>query len=629
MSTPIIQLENITKSFGERVLYEGLSLTLTDDQRAALIAPNGAGKTTLLRLIAGIESPDSGTVTFQNDLRVGFLEQEPALPEQATVLEALYQTGSEAGETVKAYEQALLKNDRARLEELLPQMDRLSAWDYESRARAILTKLRITDLEQPVSTLSGGQRKRVALAAILIDDPQVLILDEPTNHLDLDMVEWLEEFLLKRKKPLLLVTHDRYFLDRICNVIYELDQKKLYSYTGGYTEYLIKREERIARFHAEVDRAQNLYRTELEWMRRMPQARGTKAKYRKDAFLETRERAFQKRDEGNVRIPIKAQRLGTKIFEVEHLFKSYGERVILRDFSYTFARYEKMGIIGENGTGKTTFLNLIAGLVPPDSGTIDIGESVRLGYYRQQGIAFDEGEKVIDIARRIAEVVTLGDGSTISVSSFLNQFLFPPARQQDFVAKLSGGERRRLYLLTILMRSPNFLMLDEPTNDLDIMTLNVLEEYLQNFAGCIIIVSHDRYFMDKVAEHLLVFEGAGAIRDFPGNYTQYRNEVLEREEAAASKTTAQAAKTTPAPRTPRADNRAERPRKMSFRERQEFEQLGREIEALEEEKRTLESTLAGGSLKNDEILAASTRIGVVLEELDEKEMRWLELSELL
>ena len=626
MSNPVIQLEQIAKSFGNLVLYEGLSLTVTDDQRAALIAPNGAGKTTLLNIIAGKESPDSGTVTFQSGLQVGFLEQEPSLPATATVLEALYHTGTELAQTVKAYESALLKNDQAALEELLPQMERLGAWDYESRAKAILTRLRITGLEQPVATLSGGQRKRVALAAILIDDPDVLILDEPTNHLDLDMVEWLEDFLLKRKKPLLLVTHDRYFLDRICNVIYELDQKKLYSYTGGYTEYMVKREERIAQFRAEVDRAQNLYRTELEWMRRMPQARGHKAKYRQDAFYDLKDKAFQRRDEGSVRINVKGQRLGTKIFEVEHLYKRYDDRVILNDFSYTFNRYEKMGIIGENGTGKTTFLNIVTGLVPPDSGTVDIGESVRFGYYRQQGIGFDDTKKVIDVAREIAEVVTLGDGNTVGVSQFLNMFLFPPARQQDFVAKLSGGERRRLYLLTILMRSPNFLILDEPTNDLDIMTLNILEEYLQNFAGCIIIVSHDRYFMDKVAEHLLVFEGGGVIRDFPGNYTEYRNEVLEKQEAL---TTSETAKKPANEHTKKNPSRSgDRPRKMSFREKQEFEQLEREIEQLEQKKSELEGRLASGVLDNDELLAASTSIGSVIEELDEKSMRWLELSEL-
>ena len=595
MNIPVIQLENITKSFGDLVLYENLNLTLTDDRRAALIAPNGAGKTTLLNLIAGRESPDSGTVTFSRGVTVGFLEQEPRLPEEATVLEALART--------------------------FRQTEHDAEWDHEARAKAILTKLRVTDLSQPVKTLSGGQRKRVALAAILIDDPEVLILDEPTNHLDLDMVEWLEDFLLKRKKPLLLVTHDRYFLDRICNTIYELDQKKLYSYTGGYAEYLVKREERIAQFHTEVDRAQNLYRTELEWMRRMPQARGHKAKYRQDAFYDLKDKAFQKRNEGGVRINIKAQRLGTKIFEVEHLSKKFGERVILDDFSYTFNRYEKMGIIGENGTGKTTFLNIIAGLIPPDSGTIDIGSSVRFGYYRQQGIEFDERKKVIDTAREVAEVVTLGDGITVSVSQFLNLFLFPPARQQDFVAKLSGGERRRLYLLTILMRSPNFLILDEPTNDLDIVTLNVLEDYLRNFAGCIIIVSHDRYFMDKTVDHLLVFEGGGVIRDFPGNYTEYRNEVIEKQEAAVAR------KEPPAPRR---ENRPEssRPRKMSFKEKQEFERLEKEIERLEREKSALESALSSGALSGEELMNASTRIGAVIEELDEKSMRWLELSEL-
>ncbi len=619
---PYIQLEAIGKSFGDLVLYEDISMTLGEGQRVALVAKNGAGKTTLLNIIAGKEAPDTGQVIFRNGLRIGYLEQEPELAARATVLEAVYRSGGEVSEATKAYERALELNDQAALEALLPKMEHLGAWDYEHRAKAILTKLRISKLDQSVETLSGGERKRVALAAVLIDDPDVLILDEPTNHLDLDMVEWLEDFLIKSGKTLLLVTHDRYFLDRLCSDIYELDQKQLQTYHGGYADYIQEREERIARFHSEVDRAQNLYRHELEWMRRMPQARGHKAKYRKDAFFETKDKAFQKRDDGLVRMNIKADRLGTKIFEVKHLSKSFGNKTILNDFSYTFARYEKLGIVGKNGTGKTTFLNLLTGAIQPDKGEIDIGDSVRFGYYTQQGMAFDEDKKVLDVAREVAEVVTLGDGKTVTASQFLNMFLFAPETQQNYVRKLSGGERRRLYLLTILMQRPNFLILDEPTNDLDLVTLNVLEEYLAGFGGCIIIVSHDRYFMDKVAEQLLVFEGDGHIRTFPGNYTQYRNDLLDRE-AAASPSARPAEKSEPEkPKT------AGRPRKMTFREKEEFSKLEGEIAALEEDKAFLEKELSSGSLTSEQLVKYSERIGGVIAEIDEKSMRWLELSEL-
>ncbi len=620
---PYIQLEGVGKSFGDLVLYENIDLTVGEGQRVALIARNGAGKTTLLNIIAGKESPDAGQVTFRNDIRIGFLEQEPQLPADAAVLEAVYRAGNETADTIRRYEQALLDDDKAALAELLPRMDALGAWDYESRAKAILTQLKIARLDARIAELSGGQRKRVALAAVLIDDPDVLILDEPTNHLDLEMVEWLEDYLLKSNKALLLVTHDRYFLDRICSHICELDQKRLYAYTGGYSDYIVKRDERIAQFNAETDRAQHLYRRELEWMRRMPQARGTKAKYRKDAFYQTREKAFQKRDDAGVEIGVKAARLGTKIFEVKNLCKAFGDLTLLRDFSYTFARYEKLGIVGRNGTGKSTFLNILTGLIPPDSGTVDVGESVRFGYYRQQGMAFDENMKVIDAARAVAEVVSPGDGSTVTASQFLNRFLFPPEVQHNYIYKLSGGEKRRLYLLTVLMRNPNFLILDEPTNDLDILTLNVLEEYLAGFGGCVIVVSHDRYFMDKVADQLLVFEGDGAVRNFPGNYTQYRNAEEEKRQAQEEARTAQA------PRSEQPRNRtAERPRRMSFREKQEFDRLEGEIEALEAEKKAIEAELSSGALSGDELVEKSKRFGEVAQELDEKSMRWLELSEL-
>ncbi|MDR2936484.1 MAG: ABC-F family ATP-binding cassette domain-containing protein [Rikenellaceae bacterium] len=619
---PYIQLEAIGKSFGDLVLYRDIDMTLGEGQRVALVAKNGAGKTTLLNIIAGKEAPDAGQVIFRNELRIGYLEQEPELAAGMTVLEAVYRSGGEVSEVTKAYEQALESNDQVALEALLPEMEHLGAWDYEYRAKAILTKLRITKLDQLAATLSGGERKRVALAAVLIDDPDVLILDEPTNHLDLDMVEWLEDFLIKSGKTLLLVTHDRYFLDRLCSDIYELDQKQLQTYHGGYADYIAGREERIARFHAEADRAQNLYRHELEWMRRMPQARGHKAKYRKDAFYETKDKAFRKRDEGRVRMNIKADRLGTKILEVKHLSKSFGEKRILDDFSYTFTRYEKLGIVGKNGTGKTTFLNLLTGTIKPDKGEIDIGDSVRFGCYTQQGMVFEEDKKVIDVAREVAEVVTLGDGRTVTVSQFLNLFLFPPETQQTHVRKLSGGERRRLYLLTILMQRPNFLILDEPTNDLDLMTLNVLEEYLTGFGGCIMVVSHDRYFMDKVAEQLLVFEDDGRIRTLPGNYTQYRNDLLDRETAAFPAGQPVEKSKPENPKT------ADRPRKMTFREKEEFSRLETEVTALEEEKAFLESELSSGNLTPEKLREYSERIGGVIAEIDEKSTRWLELSEL-
>lgn len=618
---PYIQLEGIGKWYGDFLLYEGLNLTVARGQRIALVAPNGAGKTTLLNLIAGTDAPDEGTVTFRKDVSRGFLRQEPELDSAQTLLEAVYHSDAPVAAATRRYEKALL-HDPEDLEKAMGEMDALGAWDFERNVKAILTRLRLPDLDRKVGELSGGQRKRLALAMLLADDPEVLILDEPTNHLDLDMVEWLEDYLLKSNKTLLMVTHDRYFLDRVCTDIYEIDGKKLYTYRGGYHDYLVRREERLAQFEAEVDKARNLYRRELEWMRRMPQARGTKARYRKEAFYETQEKARQQRHEDSLDIRVRASRLGTKIFEAKGLSKRYGNKVILDDFSYTFNRYEKMGIIGENGSGKTTFLNLLTGSLPPDRGAVDVGESVRFGYYRQTGLSFDEGQKVIDVARSIAETVTLGDGKVVPVTQFLTRFLFPPEMQHAYVGKLSGGEKRRLYLLTVLMRSPNFLILDEPTNDLDILTLNVLESYLERFGGCLIVVSHDRYFMDKVVDHLLVFEGEGRIRDFPGNYTQYRNKLLEEKEAEAGNR--------PAVPRPAEEKRShpERPRKMTFREKREYESLSGEIDALEAEKAALEAELSSGTLSAGELTARSERIGEVMRLLDEKGMRWLELSEL-
>ncbi len=620
MAKPFIQLESVGKSFGDRTLYENLNLTVNEGERVALIAPNGAGKTTLLEIIAGKISPDRGTVTFRSELTIGYLPQNPELNGEDSVLDAVYRGESGTARLIREYESALARNDRESIGKLMTRIEEAGAWNYESRARAVLGKLNITDLRQKVATLSGGQLKRVALARVLIDDPQVLILDEPTNHLDLEMVEWLEDYLVKSNKTLLLITHDRYFLDRICTCIHEIDQKEIYSYAGGYSDYLIRREERIARFQTETDRARNFYRKELEWMRRMPQARGTKAKYRKDAFYETEEKAFRKRDEGNVSIKIESSRLGTKIFEMKEVSKKFGDLVILEKFSHAFSRGEKMAIIGSNGTGKTTFLNLLTGTLAPDSGSVDVGETVRFGYYRQEGMEFDEGMRVIDAATAIAETVEVGKGNRITASQFLNLFLFPPEAQRQYIRKLSGGEKRRLYLLTVLMRSPNFLILDEPTNDLDIMTLNVLEEYLANFDGCVIIVSHDRYFTDKVADHLLVFAGGGRVKRFAGNYTQYRNKQREMEEQTEIES--------PRKEPVAARQRTVRPPKMSFREKQEYERLESEITKLEKEKAEIENRLSEGNSSEEEVLRDSRRIGIVLEEIDKKTMRWLELSEI-
>lgn len=619
---PYIQLENVKKSFGDLVLYENINMTVVEKERIALIAKNGAGKTTLLNIIAGKEKPDSGEVIFRNGIKVGFLEQQPELPGNLTVLNAVFHSGSEIAEVVRRYEKAVFADDKEALEHLIPEMERLSAWDYGQKAKEILSRLNVTDMDKLVGKMSGGEKKRVALAAMLIDDPEVIIMDEPTNHLDLEMVEWLEDFLIKSNKTVLLVTHDRYFLDRICTAIYEIDQKKLYRYSGNYADYIVKRDDRIVNFNTEVDKAQNLFRRELEWMRRMPQARGTKAKYRKDAFYDLKNKAFAKRDDGKVDINIQSSRLGTKIFEVKGLNKSFGDRDIIKDFDFTFTRYQKLGIVGKNGTGKSTFLNILTGSLEADSGIVDVGDTVKFGYYRQQEIDFEGNKKVIDVVKEIAEVVTLGDGNTITASQFLNKFLFPPETQYNYIYKLSGGEKRRLYLLTVLMRSPNFLILDEPTNDLDIVTLNVLEDYLVNFGGCIIIVSHDRYFMDKVAEQLLVFEGGGEIRSFPENYTEYRNRQEELKESEESK------KIKTQPVADRRQDQKDKPKKLSYKEKLEYESLEKEIEDLESEKKNLEEALNSGMLEAEELNEKSRKIGEVMELIDEKYMRWLELSEL-
>ena len=625
-----MQVENLTKSFGDHLLFENISFGIADNQRVALIAKNGAGKTTLLNIIAGKEDYKNGNITFRRDLRVGYLDQDPDFPKELSVLDACLQTDNEAVLTIAAYEHCMLSENHEGLDEILAQMDLHKAWDYETRIKQILGKLKITNFEQKIGKLSGGQLKRVALANVLIAEPDLLILDEPTNHLDLEMIEWLEDFLKRSSMALLMVTHDRYFLDRVCTNIYEIDHQALYQYNGNYSYYLEKRQERLESFNAESERAVNLYRKELEWMRRQPQARATKAKSRQDSFYEIEERAKLRRNNDKVQLDVKASYLGSKIFEAKYITKAYGDLKILDNFYYNFARYEKMGIVGKNGTGKSTFLKMLLGEVKPDSGSFDVGETVVFGYYSQDGLAFDEQMKVIDVVQDIAEEVDLGNGKKMSASQFLLHFLFTPETQYNYVYKLSGGEKRRLHLCTVLMRNPNFLVLDEPTNDLDIVTLNILEEYLQSFKGCVIVVSHDRYFMDKVVDHLMVFKGNAELKDFPGNYTDFRewNELIEeqeREEKKAAKAGLQNAKVEAAKPEPVAKEKA---KKLSFKEKQEFEALEKEIPTLEAEKADIENQLASGTLSSDEIIKASQRFGELGDIIDEKTMRWLELSEM-
>ncbi len=589
MANSFLQIEGLTKSFGELVLFENISLGMSEGDRVGLIARNGSGKTTLLNIIVGQEGADCGTVIFRNDLHIGYLSQQPTFADAVTVGDV----ANGNAETVR-----------------------------------ILTQLKITDLQQPVAQLSGGQRKRVALAKVLTDDPQFLILDEPTNHLDLEMVEWLEDYLSHTRTTLLMVTHDRYFLDRVCNRIVELADKTLYTYKGNYAYYLEKRQERISAQNALVDRANNLLRTELDWMRRQPQARGHKSRSRIEAFYELEERAKRRHEQQALRLQMKSSYIGNKIFEAHHVSKSFPargasdtEKIILRDYDYTFARYEKMGIVGPNGTGKSTFLKMLLGIVQPDSGRFDVGETVRFGYYSQEGLQFDETKKVIDIVRDIAEYVQMSDGSRLSATQFLQNFLFSPEKQYSYVYKLSGGEKRRLYLCTVLMRSPNFLILDEPTNDLDIVTLNVLEEYLQNFGGCVIVVSHDRYFMDKVVDHLLVFKGQGELQDYPGNYSDWRdwnlaNAMPDDDGKTSANEPAKAVK----PRTEKAP-------KLTFKEKQELAELEAALPRLEAEKAELEALMSSGTLSGPEIVERGQRMQQLLDEIDEKEMRWLELSE--
>ena len=587
---PYLDVQNLSKRFGAQVLFENISFSIAEGQRVGLIAQNGTGKSTLLAMLTGREGKDGGEIVYRNGLRVGFLEQSPQFEPTESVLDACF-------------------NHEGNPDKIL-------------KAKQVLTQLHITNLQQPMGELSGGQQKRVALANVLITEPDLIILDEPTNHLDLDMIEWLEGYLNRGNKTLLMVTHDRFFLDRVCNIILELDNHTLYTYRGNYAYYLEKRQARIDNARAELARANNLYRKELEWMRRMPQARGHKARYREEAFYDLEAKAKQRIEERQLRLKASNVYIGSKIFECQYVSKAFApDKIILKDFYYNFARFEKMGIVGNNGTGKSTFIKMLLGLVPPDSGRFDIGETVRFGYFSQDGLQFDVQQKVIDVITDIAEEIDLGGGRRMTASQFLQYFLFTPEQQHNFVYKLSGGERRKLYLCTILMRNPNFLVLDEPTNDLDIQTLQVLEEYLHDFPGCVIIVSHDRYFMNKVVDHLLVFKGQGEVQDFPGNYEQYHEWL-----ALQSKTDAPAVEANKGAK-PKNDYHNDTRKRLSFNEKREFEQLEKEIEALETEQKQLEEALCSGQLSVDELTEKSKRLPVIKELLDEKGMRWLELAE--
>ncbi|WP_286846477.1 ABC-F family ATP-binding cassette domain-containing protein [Proteiniphilum sp. UBA5463] len=622
MPTPLLQIDSLTKSFGDLLLFSEISFGIAEGDKIGLIARNGSGKTTLLNIIAGQESYDNGRVVFRNDIRFAYLKQSPRFDPNLTVLEACFSTGTDIVKLISRYEEIISSSSQDGLDEVLTEMDLHHAWDYEQRIKQILSQLKITNLHQKMGELSGGQIKRVALANVLISEPELLFMDEPTNHLDLEMVEWLEEFLSRNSMSLLMVTHDRYFLDRICTQILEIDEKQLFSYKGNFSYYLEKRDERVSAQNTETDRARNLMRKELEWMNRQPQARGTKAKSRIDAFHSLEERARHRREGQNIRLAAKGVYIGNKIFEAKNVSKRFGDIKITEDFSYIFSRYEKMGIVGNNGTGKSTFVKMLLNEEQPDSGSFEIGETVNFGYYSQEGLLFDEQMKVIEVVQNIAEVIDLGNGNHLTASQFLQHFLFPPEKQHNYVYRLSGGEKRRLYLCTVLIRNPNFLVLDEPTNDLDIITLNILEEYLANFKGCLIVVSHDRFFMDKVVDHLLVFQGDAQISDFPGNYTQYRewkseNDKIQSEMSRISK-----------PDTNQHRKKTEEKRKLTFREKKEFEALEQEIEALESEKECIGSELSSGSLSPDELMNKSNHLSEIMQLIDEKTMRWLELSEL-
>ena len=625
---PFIQAENISKRWGELMLFEDISFTVSEGQKVALIARNGTGKSTLLNMLAGKDTPDSGSVTVTNNIRIGYFEQIPKLNPKHTVLEEIFETDDEKLRTVKEFELAMAKNDQEKITEISARMDHLAAWDVEVEIKQVLTQLKITDLAQPVEQLSGGQQKRLALAKVLVQNPDFLMLDEPTNHLDLEMIEWLEEYLSKTKSTLLMVTHDRYFLDRVCNEIIEMEDNQIYRYQGNYSYFLQKRNERIEMQNASVAKAKNLLRTELEWMRRMPKARSHKAKYRVDSFYEIKEKAGQKFGEESVELSVKSARLGKKIVEIENLSKSYPGINLIEDFSYKFSRFEKIGIVGKNGTGKTTFLNLITGAMKPDKGIIEIGQTIKFGYYRQDGINFDPQERVIDAVSKIAEFIIFEDGTRMTSSQLLTRFLFPPDTQYNFIEKLSGGEKRRLYLCTVLMQNPNFLILDEPTNDLDILTLNVLEEYLKAYEGCVVVVSHDRFFMDKIVDHLFIFEGNGQVTDFPGNYTIYRNQIEATGVKEIKKETKVKTKENSGDKNQTNQMGTQPRKKLSFKEKREMEQLETELGQLEKQKEELEVVLHSGGLDHEQLHQKSEELMKLNDALDEKELRWLELSEL-
>lgn len=628
MAKVYLQVENLTKSYGFKCLFENISFGIDQGQRVSIIAPNGTGKSTLLKIIAGKENYDSGKITFNNDIRIGYLPQEPDFPNDITIIESCFTTKNEVTNCIKEYERLIdqqqigLEND-AELQKAIADMDRLDAWNYESKIKQILGKLDLHNLSQPINELSGGQKKRLALGNVLITQPDFILLDEPTNHLDLEMIEWLEDFLNHSKMTILMVTHDRYFLDNVCSNIIELDNNTLYQYKGNYNYYLEKREERIANFNAETLRVQNLYRKELDWIRRQPQARGHKAQYRIDAFKEIEERAKKRIQEKQVTLGVKSAYIGSKIFEAQYINKSFDDKIILKDFYYNFSRYEKLGIIGNNGTGKSTFIKLLLGEIEPDSGKFDIGDTIKFAYFSQNGINFNPGTKVIDAVRNIAEEITLGNGKKLSASQFLNHFLFSPEKQHNYIDNLSGGEKRRLYLCTILIKAPNFLILDEPTNDLDITTLNILEDYLINFKGCVIVISHDRYFMDKIVDHILIFHGNGNIQDFPGNYTDYREwkELKEAEKRDTEKS-----KPSNTIKKLKSSNSNNKP-KLSFKEKKEMETLENELSILEETKKNIENELSITS-DTDKIINLSKQYEETNNAIDIKTNRLLELYEI-
>ena len=614
-----LQIENLTKSYGDRILFADITFGVEEGDKIGVIAKNGTGKSTLLNIISGKESPDSGKITFRNNLRVSILEQIPSFIDGATVIEACMHDDSKMANTISQYEQALSTGNSDIINKAIHQMDAAGAWDYEDRLKQLLTQLKITDLNTPISQMSGGQRKRVALARVILEEPELIILDEPTNHLDIEIIEWLEDYLKRSRVTLLMVTHDRYFLDRICNKIIEIDNQQIYSYDGNYDYYLRRRRERIEAMAAELAKVKNTLRREQEWMSRQPQARAGKAKYRIDAFYGLKDPSRVNLKEENVSLDVKSSYIGSKIFEAVGISKRFGEKVILDDFTYTFARYEKLGIIGNNGAGKSTFIKLLQGIIPNDSGEWNVGETVKFGYYSQDGIAFNENKRVIDAITEIAEDVVINGDRHYSPMQFLQHFLFSPADQQKYIHTLSGGERCRLHLASVLMRSPNFLILDEPTNDLDIVTLGILEDYLCSFKGCVIVISHDRYFLDNIVDHLFVFEGNGQIKDFPGNYSDYRSWAIERAKIQANESAKTAATSNEKPRT-------DRPAKLTYKEKKELEQLTTDLELLNAEKDALDSLFNSGEEIPD-IIEKSARYNELKKLIDEKEFRWLELSE--